>query len=420
MSSGSATGAQRVFISYRRQETAAYAGRIYDAMVARFGEGNVFMDVEMAPGIDFVDHINEVLSGCAALIVVIGSSWATVEGDGGQPRLQDPDDFVRLEVANGMGHPTATVIPVLVGNARMPRTDQLPEDLRPITRRNAMELSDGRWRYDVGRLNETLEELLAGLTGFPAQRQPEPATPAPATPVPPSAAPSTPPGPPPPRAYPFPEAARLVLEGIIVAAVAAFLARWVADLIPTAPKPVEAHNVEDAAAAIARRTTVWALTAAALGVWLGVRMQRADLARCLVLGLVVGAIAGAVGGAIYAIPVKLPDVNLEGTTEENWDMLSLAVTGALLGGLLGTLWRRPQLAVGLLAGLASGALIQALLNSGEWNRVKMPGVGVNFSVRAAFITAIVLLVLLALEQLRATSRGSPAARGEPAPSQPLP
>jgi hypothetical protein len=413
VSSGTATGVQRVFISYRRQETAAYAGRIYDAMVARFGEENVFMDVEMAPGIDFVDHINEVLSGCAALIVVIGSSWATVEGDGGQPRLQDPDDFVRLEVANGMSHPTATVIPVLVGDARMPRAEQLPEELRPITRRNAMELSDGRWRYDVGRLNETLEELLAGLTGFPAQRQAEPATPAPgfATPVPASAAPATPSASePPPRSYAFPVAARLVLEGILVAAVAAFLARWVADLIPTAPKPVEAHNVEDAVAAIARRTTVWALTGAALAVWLGTRTKRTGLARCCLLGLVVGAIAGAVGGAIYAIPVKLPDVNLEGSVEENWDTLSLAVTGGLLGGLLGTLWRRPHLATGLFTGLAGGALIQAILNGGEWNRVKMPGVGVNFAVRAAFITAAVLVLLLALEQLRASRRSESATR----------
>jgi hypothetical protein len=416
MSAGTATGVQRVFISYRRQETAAYAGRIYDAMVARFGEDNVFMDVEMAPGIDFVDHINEVLSGCAALIVVIGSSWATVEGDGGLPRLQNPDDFVRLEVANGMRHPTATVIPVLVGNARMPRADQLPEDLRPITRRNAMELSDGRWRYDVGRLNETLEELLAGLTGFPARVRPEPATPAPTptpTPVPTPAAVQPPPEAPPPRSYSLPEGARLVLEGVLLALVVAYLSRLLADLIPEveyaskeerrdAPK-----NSDEALSVIGRRTAVWALTGAALAVWLGVRTKRTDLVRCGLLGLVVGAVGGAVGGAIYAIPVKLPDVNLENTTEESWDTISLAVTGALLGGLLGTLWRRPQLGAGLAAGLAAGALAQAMLNTGEWNRTGMPGVGYNFAVRAAFIVGAVLVVLLLLEQRRATSDSRP-------------
>ncbi|HUB98997.1 MAG TPA: toll/interleukin-1 receptor domain-containing protein [Solirubrobacterales bacterium] len=400
---GSATDTrQRIFISYRRDETSGHAGRIYDAMVARFGEDNVFMDIDMAPGVDFVERITDVVSSCTVLIAVMGRTWAENPGPDGQPRLRDEADFVRLELGTAIRNPDVTVIPALVDKAQMPKAEQLPDEMRPLARRNALELSDGRWRYDVGRLNDTLEELLVGLTGLPTR--PEPATPPP-TPLPTPAAPP-PPAPPAaaavtPRTYALPDAARLVIEGILVAAVVAFLARWVADLIPTAPKPVEEHNIEDAVAAIARRTTVWALTGAALAVWLGARTRRTDIGRCLLLGLVVGAIAGAVGGAIYAIPVKLPDVNLEGATEENWDTLSLAVTGALLGALLGTLWRIPRLAAGLFTGLAAGAVIQALLNSGEWNRVKMPGVGFNFSVRAGFIVGAVLLVLLLLEQSRA-------------------
>ena len=80
MTPGSTGSPQRVFISYRREDSAAYAGRIYDAMVARFGESNVFMDVEMAPGVDFVEQINDVVSSCAALIVVIGPRWAEMDG----------------------------------------------------------------------------------------------------------------------------------------------------------------------------------------------------------------------------------------------------------------------------------------------------------------------------------------------------
>jgi len=149
-----------VFITYRREETAAHAGRLYDAMVARFGEGNVFMDVDMAPGVDFVERITEAVAACQVLIVVMGPRWATVEDEQGRPRLADPEDFVRLEVETALRRPGVTPIPVLVAGARMPRREDLPPDVRALTRRNALELSDQRWRYDVGRLIRALDELL--------------------------------------------------------------------------------------------------------------------------------------------------------------------------------------------------------------------------------------------------------------------
>src|ERR1043166_2741990 len=117
----SGVDAQKVFICYRREETAAHAGRLYDAMVARFGESNVFMDVDIAPGVDFVERITKVVSGCLVLIVVMGPRWATAEDEEGQPRLSDPDDFVRLEVETALRRPDVTPIPVLVSGARMPR-----------------------------------------------------------------------------------------------------------------------------------------------------------------------------------------------------------------------------------------------------------------------------------------------------------
>jgi len=169
---GSAAAA-KVFITYRREETAAHAGRLYDAMVARFGEANVFMDVDMAPGVDFVARITEAVAACHVLIVVIGPRWATVEDERGTARLADPEDFVRLEVETALRRPDVTPIPVLVSGARMPNRDDLPPELRAITRRNALELSDQRWRYDVGRLISTLDQLLAEMPVGGSEPSPE-------------------------------------------------------------------------------------------------------------------------------------------------------------------------------------------------------------------------------------------------------
>ena len=158
----------KVFITYRREDTAAHAGRLYDAMVARFGEDNVFMDVDMAPGVDFVERITEAVAACHVLIVVMGPTWAKVEDEQGRARLADPEDFVRLEVETALRRTDVTPIPVLVAGARMPNREDLPPELRPITRRNALELADQRWRYDVGRLISTLDELLAESPSVPA------------------------------------------------------------------------------------------------------------------------------------------------------------------------------------------------------------------------------------------------------------
>jgi hypothetical protein len=128
----------KVFITYRREETAAHAGRLYDAMVARFGEGNVFMDVDMAPGVDFVERITEAVAACQVLIVVMGPRWATVEDEHGKARLADPEDFVRLEVETALQRLDVTPIPVLVSGARMPNREDLPPELRAITRRNEL------------------------------------------------------------------------------------------------------------------------------------------------------------------------------------------------------------------------------------------------------------------------------------------
>jgi hypothetical protein len=163
----------KLFLSYRREETAGHAGRLYDAVAARFGDRNVFMDVDMAPGVDFVDRITEAVGDCDVLLVVIGPAWATLPDDRGRPRLDHADDYVRLELETALRTPGVAVVPLLVGGARMPRPEELPESVRALSRRNALELSDLRWRHDVGRLVETLGELREDGTGA----VPEPARP---------------------------------------------------------------------------------------------------------------------------------------------------------------------------------------------------------------------------------------------------
>jgi hypothetical protein len=128
------------------------------------------MDVDMAPGIDFVERITEAVAACQVLIVVMGPRWATAEDEQGKARIADPEDFVRLEVETGLRRPDVTPIPVLVSGARMPKREDLPPEIQAITRRNALELSDQRWRYDIGRLISTLDELLAEIDHDPTEK----------------------------------------------------------------------------------------------------------------------------------------------------------------------------------------------------------------------------------------------------------
>lgn len=151
----------KIFISYRREDCPAHAGRLSDRLRAYFGEDAVFMDIDtIPPGRDFIDFITAAVSSCDALVALIGDDWLSCTGRDGRRRLDDPDDFVRLEIAAALQRQTM-VIPVLVERASMPGPEDLPAPLAPLARHHALEISDQRWRYDVDQLIRALETVLA-------------------------------------------------------------------------------------------------------------------------------------------------------------------------------------------------------------------------------------------------------------------
>jgi hypothetical protein len=148
-----------IFYCYRRDVSAGFAGRLDDALTQQFGPDLVFRDLDdIVPGDDFADAITRAVGSCAALLVVIGPRWLTLKGADGQPRLEHPLDYVRLEICHALER-DIRVIPILVGGARMPGRDDLPPDLAALARRQAHEISESRWDYDVGALTRVLSSI---------------------------------------------------------------------------------------------------------------------------------------------------------------------------------------------------------------------------------------------------------------------
>lgn len=149
-----------VFISYRRDDSSGFAGRLADDLSEVFGADLIFMDVTgIEPGVDFRKAIEQKVGDCAAVLVVIGRSWLSGRGEGGTARLQDGNDFVRLEVASALRR-EIPVIPVLVDGAAMPAARDLPADVEPLAWRNAVELRHARWDADLQVLVSALQKLL--------------------------------------------------------------------------------------------------------------------------------------------------------------------------------------------------------------------------------------------------------------------
>jgi hypothetical protein len=162
----------RILVNYRRDDSAAYAGRMADRLREHFGRENVFVDIDtIRPGEDFVDRIDQSIAACDVLVAVIGKSWLTAVDPQGRRRLDREDDFVRTEIAKALER-HIRVIPALVGDAGLPEAAQLPQDIAALSRRQAIEISDSRFHHDVDLLIEALSDT-PGLSPQPAQlRQP--------------------------------------------------------------------------------------------------------------------------------------------------------------------------------------------------------------------------------------------------------
>ena len=150
----------RVFISYRRDDSAAHAGRIYDRLRDHFGAEQVFRDIDaIAPGAKFAKVIAERIENCDALIAIIGKEWLHAEDGEGKRRLDDPDDWVKAEIREALTR-DKLVIPALVEGARMRKDSELPAEIAALAGRHAIEISESRFDYDA-------ERLLGALNGSP-------------------------------------------------------------------------------------------------------------------------------------------------------------------------------------------------------------------------------------------------------------
>jgi hypothetical protein len=154
---------KRVFISYRREDTAPAAGRVYDRLCQVLSKPNVFFDVSTIAGGEIFDRkLMSEIELSDAVLVFIGKSW--LASNAGHARLEQPGDYVRAEVSAALQR-SVLVLPVLVDGARMPLPDQLPEDIRAITSRNALPLRHESFDDDA-------ENIVAAVLGVAAGARP--------------------------------------------------------------------------------------------------------------------------------------------------------------------------------------------------------------------------------------------------------
>jgi hypothetical protein len=150
----------KIFLSYRREDTSAYAGRLCDHLGRAFGRESVFMDVQdIRPGQDFAHAIEETVARCDAVVVVIGPRWLPSL----QERRSDGEDFVREEVGAAL-RSSAMVVPVLVAGAPMPSMRELPKSLEKLSRLQALSIRDDSFEEDTARLVDVIGSSPAGRT----------------------------------------------------------------------------------------------------------------------------------------------------------------------------------------------------------------------------------------------------------------
>ena len=154
--------AKRVFISYRREDTGSAAGRVYDRLSRLLPKSNIFFDVNtIGGGEDFLRRIESEIGRSDVALVFIGDKWLEPADSSGKGRLWEPDDFVRAELRAALARPML-VLPILVAGARMPKPAQVPEDVHPVTGKNAIPLRHESFDDDA-------ENIVAAVLGVSAK-----------------------------------------------------------------------------------------------------------------------------------------------------------------------------------------------------------------------------------------------------------
>ena len=359
----------KVFVNYRRRDAPGSAGRLHDDLARRFGDDAVFRDVSMEYGRDFVEEITAAAGTCHALLAVIGPRWLTITGKDGGRRLDDPDDYVRLEIETALRRDDVIVIPVLVEDAEMPAPADLPPSLRELARFNACPMRDGSWGHDLGRLAAVLAPTLEGTEIVEPEFEPEPEAEVPGWGV----------------------AGSAVVFALGAGGLASLLT---AGLVG---KPADGDPQARIAYYAAERSVVWALIGAAvmLGWTLAARTDRYAVSATLT-GALTGAAGGVVSGIVYQgckyldseKDVQLLDgIWLRGVSY----MIPAAMIGFVFAGRDGPLARGEGLAVGAAAGFAAAVLT----NMNVW-----PSHGTALAGEAAIVAGALAFAAVAAERAR--------------------
>jgi hypothetical protein len=157
--------AGNIFINYRRDESGHVAGRLHDALAPTFGRNKLFMDVDNIPvGRDFEEYLKSQVAACDAMLAVIGPNWLAAKDETGKRRLDNPDDFIVIEIGTALTR-NIPVVPVLVDGARMPKAGELPDSLKLLARRQAIQVRHTNFSSDAEALVKRLRETLGSRKG---------------------------------------------------------------------------------------------------------------------------------------------------------------------------------------------------------------------------------------------------------------
>jgi hypothetical protein len=149
-----------IFINYRRDDAPGVAGRLYDHLAKDFQRRDLFMDVDaIKPGLDFVKQLDTQVSNCGVLLALVGPHWLAAKDKEGARRLHGARDYVRVEIASAPKR-DIPVIPVLIDGAGMPGEEDLPDDLKSLARRHALELRHTRFAADADAIVSALKAYL--------------------------------------------------------------------------------------------------------------------------------------------------------------------------------------------------------------------------------------------------------------------